>query len=61
MLLNILMTLGGLFLIGWGFYASQNMKRPVDVIGAFVTIAGLVLAVVGTLLICVPGFFAGGA
>ncbi|HLB25408.1 MAG TPA: hypothetical protein VJM83_03665 [Nitrospirota bacterium] len=52
-----LMIPAGLLGIGWGFWAAHNAKRPVDVIGSIVTIIGLVAALLGTLLVCVPGFF----
>jgi hypothetical protein len=32
-------------------------KHPVDAIGAFFALAGLVSALIGTLLTCVPNFF----
>jgi len=51
------MIVVGILALGWGFWASQNAKRPLDVIGAFVIIAGFIVAILGTLLVCVPGFF----
>jgi len=55
--LHALMIPAGLFGIGWGFWAAHNAKKPVDIIGSFVILAGLVIALMGTLLVCVPGFF----
>ena len=47
----------GLFCLGWGFWAAHNAKKPVDIIGSLAILAGLVTALLGTLLVCVPGFF----
>jgi len=52
-----LMIPAGLFGIGWGFWAAHNARKPVDIIGSFVIILGLAVSLVGTLLVCVPGFF----
>ncbi|MGA2191775.1 MAG: hypothetical protein ABSG42_00140 [Nitrospirota bacterium] len=57
MVLHSIMIVVGILALGWGFWASQNAKRPLDVIGAFVIIAGFIVAILGTLLVCVPGFF----
>jgi len=55
--LYVLLIIAGLFGIGWGFWAAHNAKRPLDIVGAAVTIPSLVAALIGTLLVCVPGFF----
>ena len=55
--LYALMIPAGLFGLGWGFWAAHNAKRPLDIIGSFVILAGFALALLGTLLVCVPGFF----
>ena len=55
--LYILMILAGLFGLGWGFWAAHNAKKPIDIIGSFAILAGFVVALLGTLLVCVPGFF----
>ena len=47
----------GLFGLGWGFWAAHNTKRPLDIIGSVVILIGFVVALLGTLLVCVPGFF----
>lgn len=47
----------GLFGIGWGFWASHNARKPVDIVGSFTILVGLAVALLGTLLVCVPGFF----
>ncbi len=57
MFLNALLVIGGLFVIGWGFWAAHNAKKPLDLIGSFSILLGLAAAIIGTLLLCVPGFF----
>jgi hypothetical protein len=57
MFLHVLMVIVGLFVIGWGFWAAHNAKKPLDVIGSFSILIGLAAAILGTLLVCVPGFF----
>ena len=47
----------GIFGLGWGFWAAHNAKKPLDIIGSFVIIIGFVVAILGTLLVCVPKFF----
>ena len=55
--LHAVMVLAGLLLLGWGFWAAHNAKKPLDVIGTLAILAGFVTAILGTLLLCVPGFF----
>jgi drug/metabolite transporter superfamily protein YnfA len=57
MFVHVLMIPVGLFALGWGFWASHNAKKPFDVIGSFVILIGFAVAILGTLLVCVPGFF----
>jgi hypothetical membrane protein len=57
MFLHALMVIGGLFVIGWGFWAAHNAKKPLDIAGSFAVLVGLAAALLGTLLMCVPGFF----
>jgi hypothetical protein len=47
----------GILGLGWGFWAAHNAKRPVDILGSVAILAGLIVALLGTLLVCVPGFF----
>ena len=55
--LYVLMVLAGLALLFWGFWAAHNARKPIDIIGTFAILAGFVSALVGALLVCVPGFF----
>lgn len=57
MFLHVLMIPVGLFTLGWGFWAAHNAKKPFDVIGSFVILIGFAVAILGALLVCVPGFF----
>ncbi|MGC2424682.1 MAG: hypothetical protein WA666_10045 [Nitrospirota bacterium] len=57
MLLHALMVIGGLIVIGWGFWAAHNAKKPLDIVGSFSILIGLAVAILGALLVCVPGFF----
>lgn len=57
MFLHAMMVIIGLFVIGWGFWAAHNAKKPLDIIGSFSILIGLAAAILGTLLLCVPGFF----
>lgn len=45
--------------IVWGLPAAHRWQRPYDIVAALVVLAGLVLALLGALLVVVPGFFAG--
>ncbi|HEY3346706.1 MAG TPA: hypothetical protein VGK71_03680 [Nitrospirota bacterium] len=52
-----IMIVLGVVALGWGFWAAHNLKKPLDLVGSLVIIAGFVTALLGTLLVCVPGFF----
>ena len=53
------MTLAGIALMCWGLPAAHRLKSPFDILAALAVLAGLVAALLGALLICVPGFFQG--
>jgi len=53
------MIIGGILAIGWGLWATYNLKNPYDILGAACAPIGLVLALLGALLVCVPNFFSG--
>ena len=55
--LHALMIPAGLVGVGWGFWATHNCKRPLDIIGSLTTLVGLAVSLLGTLLVCVPNFF----
>jgi len=54
-----LMILLGIPVMGWGFWASYNAKKPWDIIAAISLPAGLIITFMGILLTCVPNFFKG--
>jgi hypothetical protein len=47
----------GIILLFWGFWATYEAKKPWSAIGAICAIIGLITALLGTLLLFVPGFF----
>jgi hypothetical protein len=51
------MALAGIALICWGLPAAHRLKSPFDILAALAVLAGLVAALLGALLICVPLFF----
>ena len=53
------MALAGIALICWGLPAAHRLKSPFDILAALAVLAGLTAALLGALLICVPGFFQG--
>jgi len=53
------MVLAGIALICWGLPAAHRLKSPFDILAALAVLVGLVAALLGALLICVPGFFQG--
>jgi hypothetical protein len=59
MIVNAGMALAGIALICWGLPAAHRLKSPFDILAALAVLAGLVLALLGALLICVPEFFQG--
>lgn len=57
MVTNGLLIACGFFMIAVGMRAAFAKKRPANTIGAFLALAGLAAALLGTLLVCVPNFF----
>jgi hypothetical protein len=53
------MAFSGIALVCWGLPAAHRLKSPLDILAAFAVLAGLVVALLGALLIAVPGFFQG--
>ena len=52
-----LLVVCSIFLVVFGLGAAFGKKHPSNTIGALMALVGLVTALIGTLLICVPGFF----
>ena len=51
------MVVAGIAAIAWGLPAAHRLKSPFDILAALAALAGLIAALVGALLITVPGFF----
>jgi hypothetical protein len=47
----------GLAAICWGLPAAHRLKPPLDIGASLAVLAGVVVAVMGVLLTCIPGFF----
>ena len=58
-ILAVAMIVAGLAAISWGLPAAHRLQRPFDILAAFTVLAGTVLALLGALLVAVPGFFKG--
>ena len=57
MVFNGLFIICGIFLIGSGIRNAFMKKPPMDTVGAFLALLGLIASLVGIVLICVPDFF----
>ena len=55
--LNLVLLIGGTFSMGCGLWHAFSERRPHDTIAGFLALAGLLSALMGTLRLCVPGFF----
>jgi hypothetical protein len=49
----------GVGAVVWGLPAAHRLKKPWDVAAALLVLAGVIMALLGTLLTVVPGFFNG--
>ena len=49
----------GVGAVVWGLPAAHRLQKPWDVAAALLVLAGVILALLGTLLTVVPGFFKG--
>lgn len=59
LILHLAMIGSGLGAVVWGFPAAHRLKKPWDIAAALAVLAGVILALFGTLLTVVPGFFKG--
>jgi hypothetical protein len=55
----VAMAVSGIALICWGLPAAHRLRSPLDILAALAVLAGVVAALLGALLIAVPGFFQG--
>lgn len=58
-LLAIIMIAGGLAALTWGLPAMHRLRRPFDILASLIVLGGVICALLGSLLIAVPGFFQG--
>ena len=56
-LVDLVMLLGGLGLIVFGFWGSSQLRSPFDGMAALAAPIGLVLSIVGVILLVIPTFF----
>jgi hypothetical protein len=56
-LVDLAMLLGGLVLIVFGFWGSNQLRSPFDGMAALAAPIGLVLSMVGVILLVIPTFF----
>jgi hypothetical protein len=49
----------GIGAVVWGLAAAHRLQKPWDAAAALLVLAGVILALLGTLLTVVPGFFEG--
>ncbi len=57
MILYSAMIVVGIAAIAWGLPAAHRLRSPFDILAALVALAGLIAALLGALLVLVPGFF----
>jgi hypothetical protein len=57
MLLKLILLIIGATLMGYGIWRAFGHEQPRDTIGALLALTGLVVALTGTVIICVPHFF----
>lgn len=53
------LAVAGIALICWGLPASHRLRAPFDILASLAVLAGLAVALLGTLLIVAPRFFQG--
>lgn len=51
------MTISGIFLIGFGLWGIHSCNTYLERLGALLAPIGLLIALLGVLLLCVPDFF----
>ena len=59
MAVYILMIVGGISILVVGFWGTFNTKAPWNTLASISLPIGLVTALMGVLLLCVPNFFKG--
>jgi len=49
----------GIAAAAWGLPAAHRLQPPRDIVAALAVLVGVILALLGVLLLAVPGFFQG--
>ena len=57
LILHLTMIAAGLGAVIWGLPAAHRLPRPWDIAAALAVLAGVITALLGTLLAAVPNFF----
>lgn len=57
LIVYLAMALSGVALICWGLPAAHRLKSPLDILAALAVLVGVLAALLGALLVAVPGFF----
>ena len=55
--IHLFMVIGGIVLIATGLWAVHCREGFLEKLGAFLAPIGLIIAILGVLLLCVPDFF----
>lgn len=58
-ILYLAMVIVGVAMAAWGLPAAHRLQGPWDILAAVSVLAGVVVALLGVLLLAVPGFFEG--
>lgn len=58
-ILYLALALSGIALVCWGLPAAHRLQSPWDTLAALAVLVGVVAALLGALLLAVPGFFQG--
>jgi hypothetical protein len=58
-IIYLAIALSGVALVCWGLPAAHRLKSPLDILAALAVLVGVVMAILGALLMAVPGFFRG--
>jgi len=58
-ILSVAMLLSGVAAAAWGLPAAHRLQGLRGILAAVAVLAGLILALLGALLVVVPGFFEG--
>jgi hypothetical protein len=58
-ILYLAMIVAGVAAVAWGLPAAHRLRRPFDILAALLVLVGTAVALLGVLLVAVPGFFQG--